>query len=393
MDTRKQINAENQMDTRIYVMTHKQFEQPEDPLYIPLQVGRALHEDLGYQGDHTGDQISDQNPYFSELTGIYWIWKNVTEADIVGICHYRRYLVTQKIEKSSGSKMLVKEEKLYRKEQIEEILEKYDMITSNLLTLSSNYYDGFSVDHHIRDLLTTQQVIQEKYPDYAEMFQKLVQERHTYFGNICVAHKKTFDAYCAWLFDILFEVRKRTDLTGYDGYRRRLFGFLSEFLLLVYTRVNRMKVYESRVAIIGEKAETREVKEELAYFFQRGDYSGAKEYFLEKRSEKPDLTMEASDTTGELRLCMQIISTCEFEQDKTGTTILDRERDYQSLISLFRRMNLAAEHFRDGEETEEDGTFLKNAGLTESAVYIAAMVVCSGDQAEKAFQSMQKCIL
>ena len=83
----------NTMHIQIFAMTHKPFSVPSDPMYVPLQVGRALHDDLGYIGDDTGDNISALNGYYSELTGVYWIWKNVTNADYVGICHYRRYLL------------------------------------------------------------------------------------------------------------------------------------------------------------------------------------------------------------------------------------------------------------------------------------------------------------
>ena len=62
------------MSIRIYTLTHKNFEIPKDPMYVPLQVGRATKDDLGYLCDNTGDNISEKNCYYSELTGIYWIW-------------------------------------------------------------------------------------------------------------------------------------------------------------------------------------------------------------------------------------------------------------------------------------------------------------------------------
>ena len=48
-----------------------------------------------YEGDDSGISISDKNLYYSELTGIYWVWKN-TKQDITGCCHYRRYFSAQK---------------------------------------------------------------------------------------------------------------------------------------------------------------------------------------------------------------------------------------------------------------------------------------------------------
>ena len=56
-------------------------------------VGHATHEDAGYLADDTGDNISAKNCYYSELTGLYWVWKNVKDPDYVGVCHYRRYLL------------------------------------------------------------------------------------------------------------------------------------------------------------------------------------------------------------------------------------------------------------------------------------------------------------
>ncbi len=46
------------MAVTIFTMTHKKFNEPSDKIYMPLQVGRACGEDLGYPGDNTGNNIS-----------------------------------------------------------------------------------------------------------------------------------------------------------------------------------------------------------------------------------------------------------------------------------------------------------------------------------------------
>ncbi len=62
-----------------------------DNLYFPVWAGKNNKPEInGLTGDDTGDNISEKNKYYSELTGIYWVWKN-TQSDIVGTCHYRRY--------------------------------------------------------------------------------------------------------------------------------------------------------------------------------------------------------------------------------------------------------------------------------------------------------------
>ena len=78
------------MDIKVLVATHKKYWMPQDRVYMPIQLGKDIHEDLGFLGDNTGDNISKKQPYYSELTAIYWAWKNL-KADYIGINHYRRY--------------------------------------------------------------------------------------------------------------------------------------------------------------------------------------------------------------------------------------------------------------------------------------------------------------
>ena len=85
------VYMEKKMSTKIFVMTHRNFEVPKETCYIPLQVGKAVNADLGYMGDDTGENISAKNCYYSVLTGLYWVAKNVTDADNLGLCHYRRF--------------------------------------------------------------------------------------------------------------------------------------------------------------------------------------------------------------------------------------------------------------------------------------------------------------
>ena len=79
-------------DITVAVATHKAYRMPIDGVYMPLQVGRALHPnvDLGMTCDNTGDNISQLNAQYSELTGLYWMWKNC-DADYQGLVHYRRH--------------------------------------------------------------------------------------------------------------------------------------------------------------------------------------------------------------------------------------------------------------------------------------------------------------
>ena len=66
-------------------------------------------------------------------------------------------------------------------------------------------------------------------------------------GHICnmfIMRKELLDEYCAWLFDILFEVEKRLDISSYSEYDRRVFGFLGERLLDVWVETNKLQYKE-----------------------------------------------------------------------------------------------------------------------------------------------------
>lgn len=350
------------MNIRIYTMTHKKFEIPPDSMYQPLQVGRACNMDLGYQGDDTGDNISKLNCYYSELTGLYWVWKNCKDVDYVGTCHYRRYLING-------------QEQIFTKQEYEKLFLTYDLITTRRVKLNNSYHFGFSANHNIKALDMTGEVIREIYPEFYDTFLRLVNGTETYFGNILVTSKELYDEYAQWLFSIFFVVAERIELeTGEDAYHKRVFGFISEFLLLVWVTVKGLKVCECKVGMLGEKAETREMKEQLADYFLKRDIDGAKRYFLQRREERPDVLMEASDVTGELHLAMQVIATAGKEQDAYGSSILDKENRFPELMRIFTKLNDVVYRYRNELQTEEDVSFLKEQRISEVAVWTAVRI-------------------
>lgn len=79
---------------------------------------------------------------------------------------------------------------MFTEAQILSLLRQYDVITTKELQLNFSYYEGFASHHKILYLDETARVIQEIYPDYAADFQQLVQQKHTYFGNMLIAKKK-----------------------------------------------------------------------------------------------------------------------------------------------------------------------------------------------------------
>ena len=108
------VSNNKNMNIKILIAAHKQCKLPSDTIYLPVQVGKALHPDLtltGYQPDNEGENISNKNPYLCELTAIYWAWKNM-KADYVGLVHYRRHLCLKRKNSSWNSILTEKEAEL-----------------------------------------------------------------------------------------------------------------------------------------------------------------------------------------------------------------------------------------------------------------------------------------
>ncbi len=225
------------MDTRIYICTHKTFTPPEGEIFRPLHVGSALHEDLGYERDDSGDNISSKNGSFCELTGVYWIWKNIS-CDIVGICHYRRYFV--------------EDEDFLSKDRIEELLNgDYDVILppSNFAP-EGNIRNQYSENHFEKDLDVLRDILAEFSPESVSTYDFFFHCNLMACWNMIITRKEIFDDYCSWVFPILFEAEKRIDISSYDQKQSRLFGYLSERLLNVYFLRHSLRIYKADVRLM-----------------------------------------------------------------------------------------------------------------------------------------------
>ena len=215
------------MGVKIIVATHKKYWMPSDSMYLPVHVGAAGKDSIGYQRDDEGDNVSQKNANYCELTGLYWAWKNI-DADYIGLAHYRRHF-------SNGKRFGDKKEKVIGQEDLEGKLKETDIILPN----PRNYwietnYSQYAHAHHAVDLDTTREILSEKYPEYIAAWDSRMKKTVGHRFNMFIMKKDLFDEYCEWLFDILFELESRLDISSYDKNDSRVFGFVSERLLDVW---------------------------------------------------------------------------------------------------------------------------------------------------------------
>lgn len=226
-------------DVRIYSVFHKPYWFPDNELYVPIQVGFAgpIERDCKpIIRDDSGDNIAQKNRTFCEMTAVYWIWKNAHH-EYVGLDHYRRHFCLRR----AGDKKA----RIIRYDELSGLLSD-DCI---LLPKQRHYWietswSQYAHAHHETDLVETRNIIQEKYPDFVPSFDKILNMTHGHRFNMMIMPWKMFSDYCAWLFDILFELEKRVNISSYNDYDSRVFGFIAERLVDVYVERNHIRVKE-----------------------------------------------------------------------------------------------------------------------------------------------------
>lgn len=226
-------------DVRIYSVFHKPYWFPDNELYVPIQVGVSgpiERDGKPIIRDDSGDNISQKNRTFCEMTAVYWIWKNAYH-DYVGLDHYRRHFCLRR----TGDKKA----RIVRYDELSGLLSD-DCI---LLPKQRHYWietswSQYAHAHHETDLVETRNIIQEKYPDFVPAFDKILNKTHGHRFNMMIMPWKMFSDYCTWLFDILFELEKRLNISSYNDYDSRVFGFIAERLVDVYVERNHIRIKE-----------------------------------------------------------------------------------------------------------------------------------------------------
>ncbi|AFI91093.1 DUF4422 domain-containing protein [Pectobacterium parmentieri] len=234
---------------KIFVVSHKDYDFPQECIYIPIQVGNGKVAGFLYK-DSVKDNISHLNPFFCELTALYWIWMN-DDNDIIGLAHYRRYF-------SSKNKVVkMKKNFVMDESEVSEAMKSADIIVAKprnyFITTIENHYRRA---HHSKDYDVLRETVIELYPDYIKSFDTVMHGKKLSLYNMFVAKREVIDSYCNWLFNILFSIENKIDYQSYDSYQKRVFGFMAERLFNVWLEHHKgeVKIQYNRVNNIeGEK--------------------------------------------------------------------------------------------------------------------------------------------
>lgn len=196
------------------------------PWMKQIQAGAALTDiRVADVLDCTGDNISEKNVNYCELTALYWIWKNrlsdmsendeAYEKKYYGLFHYRRML-----ELSDAD--------------IARIISNHIDVVLPFPTV----HEPDISEHPLRyiaesDMMAVLKALHMLYPEYYETYKTLCRGNYLYNYNILVAKAGVLRAYCEWLFPILELTEELSNPKGSERADRYI-GYIGETLLTVY---------------------------------------------------------------------------------------------------------------------------------------------------------------
>lgn len=229
----------NTPNIRIVVASHKPYWMPGDPMYVPVQVGAVGKESIpGFQRDDEGDNISEKNPRYCELTALYWAWKNL-DADYIGLAHYRRHFA------GSGERGVL------TSEEAQGLVTRAPVVLPNrrhyvIETVGNHYAHTFDGKH----LEATRSSLERLTPDMLSPFDGHMNERSAHIWNMAIMRRDVLDNWCSWLFPALEDIEAGIDFADMSPFEERVVGRIAERLLDPWARMKDLSWCECGVAEI-----------------------------------------------------------------------------------------------------------------------------------------------
>ncbi len=169
--------------------------------------------------DNIGENISDKNPTYGELTATYWAWKNDIHK-VVGVFHYRRVL-----------DISIEELQLLDEGKVDVILPLPFVCNPDASGQYGRYLSR-------EDIEIMKAVLVEKHTLQKDEIEQILKKDLIYNYNILIARKEVFEEYCNWLFPLLFEIEATCENFERERLTRYL-GRVGEVLTSIYFFMNR----------------------------------------------------------------------------------------------------------------------------------------------------------
>ncbi|GAB1394371.1 hypothetical protein MASR1M60_25350 [Rhodocyclaceae bacterium] len=195
--------------------------------------------------DDQQPSIRHKNATYSELSAIYFVWRNRRYGRFVGFCHYRRYFdfLSSGTERRMTTIRSAEELASYRP-SIEALTTMHDQLQNNgiilsgtellLPTVAEHYMRYHYPDHYLLAI----DLLLKRHPHLKPFVLEQFSQDHGHTNNIFICSAHFFEKLCNWWFDLLFAIE---DVIGpiNDAYQSRYPAFLAERLFDIYVRWQR----------------------------------------------------------------------------------------------------------------------------------------------------------
>ena len=186
--------------------------------------------------DDEGENISSDNSNCSELTATYWLWKNVTDYDYLGVCHYRRrFILDSRMQSMIGSG------------EVDVILPTprltFPPVREFFLDRSMTSMSDLDLELMLRG-------IERLGGGWMDCTQKLLGAYFHFPNNMLIAKREVFSEYCGWLFSILLDIDayyKGRGIIRHDRYLGYIGEILTSLFFAYYHKKYKMAFCEYRL--------------------------------------------------------------------------------------------------------------------------------------------------
>lgn len=164
--------------------------------------------------DCNGENISNKNRQYCELTGLYWLWKNARN-DYIGLAHYRRHFILP-----------------YNWCELME-MHNIDVILPVPLYVAPNISENFRERHAHNEWDYMMYYLKKEQPSEYDKVYKFFEGNLYSPCNMLIARKEVLSDLCKWMFPIIDAVVANCGEED-NTYENRYPGFLSERLITYY---------------------------------------------------------------------------------------------------------------------------------------------------------------
>ena len=248
-------------DIKIFVTYKDKHRIFKSDIITPIQTGRAIADEKfeGMIGDDTGDNISEKNPRYNELSAQYWVWKHYEEIgdpEYIGFMHYRRHFMFDSSIDIGNLKQPLNGLDIYNTDDINMCLSNlsndniYKVLKDDIICYAIKPYDVtlmcendfYMREHYLSTISGSKRIIwnsfknaiNKLYPEMNTLFDEFTYGSRMNCFNMFIMKKNLFFEYSKFCFDILNEIDNDINFTNFNTQELRFLGYIGEYILTLY---------------------------------------------------------------------------------------------------------------------------------------------------------------